>query len=143
MRTGRVTGMAALPLVGRALMLVGLIGLIAAACLVVLGSGKYGATAPGRIAAVDGGYPLIEFTTPEGRTVQFNNFVRSSLWSPGDPVTVAYDPADPTKAVVDGFAGRWFLAGLAALLGAIFLVIGLVLWLIGRTALRRIGGGSA
>lgn len=101
--------------------------------------GRHSATAAGRIVSVEGGYPLVEFATPDGRTVQFNNFVRSSLWSQGDQVTVAYDPADPAKAVVDGFAGRWFLAGLAGLLGAIFLVIGLVLWSVGRIALRRGG----
>lgn len=42
------------------------------------------------------------------------------------------------NASVDSFAGRWFLAGLAGMLGGFFLLIGIALIVLGRVLTRRI-----
>lgn len=54
-------------------------------------------------------YPVVRFTTAEGRTVEF---VSSSGSSPpsesvGDEVEVLYDPDDPTDAQLSGFFHLW------------------------------------
>ncbi|WP_246691131.1 MULTISPECIES: DUF3592 domain-containing protein [unclassified Mesorhizobium] len=74
--------------------------------------------------------------------IRFNNAVHSSSWGDGDSVPVAYDPTDPQNASVDSFAGRWFLAGLAGLLGGFFLLIGIVLTVLGRSLMRRVTTNS-
>ena len=52
-------------------------------------------------------------------------------------MTVAYNPAVPTDATLDGLLGRWFFAGLAALLGAAFLLVGGLTTVIGRRRIAR------
>jgi len=58
--------------------------------------------------------------------------VRSTTFARGQHLPVAYDPADPGDAAVDGFAGRWFLPSLFGIIFGVFLVIGLALSLFGR-----------
>lgn len=133
----RVRGPAALPMVGRTFLILGFVGLLAAP---VLGMNEWRsprtATAPGIVTGVDP-YPVISFTTPQGNVIRFTNIVRSSLLRAGDSVTVAYNPASPTDASLDGLAGRWFFTGLAGGLGAAFMLAGGLLFLIGR---RRAAG---
>lgn len=134
----RVSGAPALPVLGRVFLLLGLLGLIVSSGLAIVElTGRHSATTTGRITEMGGGYPRIAFTAQDGRAVQFTNGVRSSFWRRGDQIAVAYDPADPSDAVVNGFGGRWFLAGLAGVIGGVFFLIGLVFWLIGTIIVRR------
>lgn len=133
----RVQGPAALRVVGRTFLILGFVGLLAAP---VLGMNEWRsprtASAAGTIVSVNP-YPVVSFSTPQGSVIRFTNLVRSSLLREGDSVTVAYNPAIPTDATLDGLLGRWFFAGLAALLGAAFLLVGGLTTIIGR---RRTAG---
>lgn len=135
----RVRGPAALSIVGRTFLILGFVGLIAAP---VLGMNEWRsprtASAAGTIVAVNP-YPVVSFSTPQGNVIRFTNLVRSSLLREGDSVTVAYNPAIPTDATLDGLLGRWFLTGLAAVLGTAFLLVGGLTTLVGR---RRTAGRS-
>jgi hypothetical protein len=128
----RVTGVRALPIVGAVFLGLGLLGLIAAGVLagVEYTSGR-SAHADGVIIGFNNG-PEVEFTTAGGSKVQFRSAVRSSSFYRGEQLAVAYDPAHPEEAAVDGFAGRWFLTGLFGILFGAFFVAGLVLTVLGR-----------
>lgn len=138
----RVTGAAALPIVGRVFMILGIVGLIVSGVLAMVEMyGPRTASATGRIVAAEYN-PRIEFSTADGTVIRFNNAVHSSFWGDGDSVPVAYDPTNPQNASVDRFAGRWFLAGLAGMLGGFFLLIGIVLTVLGRVLMRRVNSNS-
>jgi len=135
---GRVTGVAALPIVGRVFIILGVIAFIVSGVLAIIEMhGPRTASASGKVVAAEY-YPLVEFSTGDGTVIRFTNAVHSSSLGVADSVPVAYDPDNPRNASVDSFAGRWFLAGLAGLFGAIFLLIGIVLTVIGRVLIRRI-----
>jgi hypothetical protein len=128
----RVQGPAALAIIGRLFLVLGLAGL--AVALYFGGNewrSRHTANAPGKIVAV-GTLPAIEFSMPDNSIIRFTNTTRSSSLHVGDNVTVAYDPANPSDAVIDSFTGRWFSTGLAALLGGGFLVVGMGLSIFGR-----------
>ena len=134
----RVTGAAALRIVGRVFIVLGIVGLIVSGVLAIVEMyGPRTASATGKIVAAEYN-PLIEFSTADGTVIRFNNSVHSSSWGDGDSGPVAYDPTNPQNASVDSFAGRWFLAGLAGMLGGFFLLIGIVLIVLGRVLTRRI-----
>ncbi|MBA1140222.1 DUF3592 domain-containing protein [Mesorhizobium neociceri] len=134
----RVTGAAALPIVGRVFIILGIVGLIVSGVLAIVEMyGPRTALATGRIVAAEYN-PRIEFSTADGTVIRFNNAVHSSFWGDGDSVPVAYDPTNPQNASVDSFAGRWFLAGLAGMLGGFFLLTGIVLIVLGRVLMRRV-----
>ena len=138
----RVTGAAALPIVGRVFIILGIVGLIVSGVLAIVEMyGRRTASATGRIVAAEYN-PRIEFSTADGTVIRFNNAVHSSSWGDGDSVPVAYDPTNPQDASVDSFAGRWFLAGLAGLLSGFFLLIGIVLTVLGRGLMRRVTTNS-
>jgi hypothetical protein len=64
--------------------------------------------------------PVVRFTSPEsGETVEFKSRfgIRPSPFAVGDPVEVAYDPSDPSRAKIDSFWTIWFLPILLALFG--------------------------
>jgi len=72
-------------------------------------------------------HPVVRFTHPEsGEAVEFKS--RFGIWpSPfavGEPVEVAYDPADPSQAKIDSFWTIWLLPLLLALFGLACLVAG-------------------
>jgi hypothetical protein len=69
-------------------------------------------------------YPVVEFQTADGRTIQFEGRV-GVPWARGKighSVKVLYDPANPEEAVVDSMVEFWSSA-------LIFLAVG-ILWLI-------------
>ena len=133
----RVTGAAALPIVGKVFIILGIVAFVVSGVLAIIEMyGPRTDSASGKIVAAEY-YPLVEFTTADGTVIRFNNAVHSSFWGVGDSVPVAYDPTNPQNASVDRFAGRWFLAWLAGMLGGFFLLIGIVLTLLGRALMRR------
>jgi hypothetical protein len=73
-------------------------------------------------------YPVVEFATAEGRSVQFADQVGGSPPSHevGETVPVKYDPREPENArIATGFR-LWFGPGLIGFLGLGFLVPGLI-----------------
>ncbi|MDQ0471563.1 DUF3592 domain-containing protein [Labrys wisconsinensis] len=130
-------------IVGMVFLVLGLTGLAAAAAFAVneTRSGRT-ASAIGTVAVAAVPRPVIQFMTPNGEVIRFTNIARSSFWKDGDAVDVAYDPATPTNAVVDGLVGRWFPTALAVALGLPFLLIGLVLRGRARRQLRAGAAGS-
>lgn len=121
-----------LGMVGRVFAILGGIGLAVALAFVLLelGSGRV-ARAKGTVTAIEGG-PRVAFTTADGRGIQVVSPVRSSFIRVGDRLAVAYDPARPQDARLDGIVGRWFAAALAGMMGGVFLLVGLGLMLAGR-----------
>ncbi|MGI8796561.1 MAG: DUF3592 domain-containing protein [Acidimicrobiia bacterium] len=73
-------------------------------------------------------YPVVQFATAEGRSVEFTDQVGGSPPSHdvGETVPVKYDPGDPEHArIATGFR-LWFGPGLIVLLGVGFLVPGVI-----------------
>jgi Protein of unknown function (DUF3592) len=71
-------------------------------------------------------YPVVRFTTADGRTVQFLSSSGSS--SPpevGDSVDVLYDPDDPRDAQLSGFFDLWLFPLVFGGLGIAFTTVGL------------------
>lgn len=133
----RVTGIAALPIISLVFLLLGLTGLVVSAIIYATESrSARSAIATGTI--VNAGYrPLVQFKAADGSVVQFLSPVRSSFLKTGDAVAVAFNPADPRDAAVDGIVGRWLLTALFGGLGCLFFVIGMGLGLLWRILLRR------
>lgn len=72
-------------------------------------------------------YPVVRFTTADGRTVEF---VSSSGSSPpsesvGDRVEVLYDPDDPQDARLTGFFHLWLWPLILGVMGAMFSAVAL------------------
>jgi len=76
--------------------------------------------------------PVIAFTTPSGRREELA--VGTSLTQPaydiGQTVRIFYDPTRPERPVIiDDFGQRWFPIAVLALLGCVFLGIGVLFYL--------------
>ena len=73
-------------------------------------------------------YPVLKFTTHDGRQVQTEARTGSSPAPArdGDQVTVRYDPEDPASADIAGSWGGLFVNGLFVALGSVFTVVGIV-----------------
>jgi Protein of unknown function (DUF3592) len=71
-------------------------------------------------------YPVVKFTTADGRTIEFRSSSGSSppSHSEGDSVEVLYDPDDPQDARLSGFMDLWFAPLVCAALGTVFTAIG-------------------
>lgn len=90
----------------------------------------HGLHTTGTVLNADAG-PLIEYTTNEGRTRQFQSHIASNRpkYSVGDKVPMIYDPAKPSRARIDSFSDQWLVAGLfggfclVCLFAAIFALI--------------------
>jgi hypothetical protein len=86
---------------------------------------------------------VASFTTPDGRQFEAREVTSSSNadYAVGQTVTVYYDPADPSSAIVDSAAATWLplvfvgIGGLVLILG-LFKPLILTL-LIARTILQR------
>lgn len=74
-------------------------------------------------------YPVLRFATADGRHVDTTAMYGRSPAPArrGDAVTVLYDPADPTRAALEGSAGT------GTFLGALFTGLGLTFALLGLT----------
>ena len=62
---------------------------------------------PGSHEVVAGGHPMVEFHTPDGRTLRYrqNGFAPTRI---GAPVTVPYQPRDPAgTATLSSFLSLW------------------------------------
>ena len=72
-------------------------------------------------------YPVLEFTTQDGRRVQTEARTGRSPAPAreGDRVSVEYDPEDPASADIAGSWSGLFLYGLFIVLGSIFTVVGI------------------
>lgn len=66
-------------------------------------------------------YPVVRFTTAEGRTVEFvSSSGSSSSGSVGDRVEVLYDPDHPQDAQLSGFFDLWLWPLVLGPLGIMF-----------------------
>jgi|GEM_PF-2166863 len=139
----RVTGPRALPIVGMVFIVLGLVALLVAGIsgLLTLNDGK-SAHADGVVVGFKNlsgrvPNPVIAFTVSNGEPMTFTNAVASSNWKVGDHQPIAYNPARPSEAVIEGVGGRWFFSFLFGLLGGAFLLIGGTLRAVGSRLLRR------
>jgi hypothetical protein len=132
-----VSGVRALPILGRVFLGLGLLGFLAAGVLTIIESrGGRSAHTEGVVVAADS-RALVEFTTDRGETVRFRNNVASTTTNERDRLQVAYDPRNPDDARVDGIAGRWLLRDLATILGGVFFWVGVGMLFLGRQLIRR------
>jgi hypothetical protein len=74
-------------------------------------------------------YPVVRFATADGNEIVFTSSSGSypPSQSPGDRVDVLYDPDDPDDARLSGFFDLWGVPGIAFVLGAVFIAVGLFL----------------
>ncbi|MBU0679302.1 MAG: DUF3592 domain-containing protein [Verrucomicrobia bacterium] len=74
-------------------------------------------------------YPVVEFTTPNGETVEFVNSVGSQppSYRKGEEVGVRYDVENPYKARIDSFVSNWLLVIIFGTMGSIFTVLAVLL----------------
>jgi len=87
-----------------------------------------------------GAYPVIDFTDSAGTTHQTTSWWSSDppAYLVGQTVNVFYDPANPSKARIDGFAELWLIATIFAILTVPPAVGALIfLWVIPFT-IRRV-----
>ncbi|AIO33186.1 hypothetical protein DM39_3240 [Burkholderia cenocepacia] len=72
---------------------------------------------------------MVAFTTDSGRLVTFAQGPASahSTLHAGEAVTVLYDPVTPERAVVDRFWDRWGFAAILFVIGAPFMIAGLII----------------
>ena len=137
---GRVTGAAALRIVGRMFIILGIVAFVVSGVLAIIEMcGHRTASTFGKIVAAEY-YPIIQFSTRDGVVIRFSSAVHSSSFGVGDSVAVDYDPNNPHNASIGSFVGRWFDAELAGVVGGILLLIGIVLTVLRRVLMRRIVG---
>ncbi|MDR5769106.1 MULTISPECIES: DUF3592 domain-containing protein [unclassified Caballeronia] len=71
-------------------------------------------------------YPEVDFTTSEGHRIKFTGSLGygSPAYSPGDAVTVLYNPAMPEAAMIDSTAERMMTPLMLGGMGGIFALVG-------------------
>ncbi len=71
-------------------------------------------------------YPVVEFTTADGRVMRFESATGSnpSMYRQGQEVKVLYNPADPAHAMIDSLMELWFAPMLLGFIGSLFSAIG-------------------
>lgn len=72
-------------------------------------------------------YPIVEFETREGETVRFQGTTGGQgkpVLETGAEVTVAYDPLDPSDAMIAEFKQAWLGPLVLSVAGAVFLAFG-------------------
>jgi hypothetical protein len=84
--------------------------------------------------------PLIRFQTADGRTIEFQSSLRTNppSYSPGQSVTVLYDPAKPVSAEIANLFSIWFAPMVLWFLGTVFTAVGIGV----AVYRRRIAGGG-
>jgi hypothetical protein len=83
-------------------------------------------------------YPTVEYTV-DGRVYAFDSSFASSppAYSVGDPVPVAYDPADPSDARIVSFGTSYLLPTIFGGMGVVFAPLGGLLFAHGRRIRRQ------
>lgn len=71
--------------------------------------------------------PIVRFTDNDGRLRQFGSDVSSNPpgYAIGERVTVIYDPADPSDAMIDSFRDRYLMSLGLAFFGTVMALYGL------------------
>lgn len=71
-------------------------------------------------------YPVVEFSTPNGRQVEFQSNSGSSppSYNQGEQVSVLYEPSNPEAAKINGFFSLWGGALIVGGIGSVFGLIG-------------------
>jgi hypothetical protein len=84
--------------------------------------------------------PLVRFQTRDGKTVEFQSTFRSNppAYSTGQNVTVLYDPAEPNAAAVSGLFSIWGFSIILALVGIVFLVVGIAAAIVAPRLLQSV-----
>jgi hypothetical protein len=92
--------------------------------LVFISSAK---TAKGKVIELPygGSHPVIAFTTPDGKTIEFPQGGLISGYQVGDEVLVAYDPDDPNICQLDSFGALWGFQVAMVVMGLAFIGVGL------------------
>jgi len=127
-----------LPSLGRILIVVGAVGLAIAGIFAFGALQDPHVTVSGKVVALNGKFPVVQFATKDGNIIRFTNFTQGSSWHAGDTVSLAYDPINPQQVTIEGFGGRWASTLLAAALGGAVLLLGLLTTFLG---LRRRAAG--
>ncbi|MBN2129885.1 MAG: DUF3592 domain-containing protein [Sedimentisphaerales bacterium] len=101
--------------------------------------------APGQDLEDDITYAIIEYTLPNGKVIHFQGPSKDGpvTLHRGDPVTVLYNPADPTDARVDSFMGLWFACTMLLVLGSAAIVLPLLTFWQGCKWVQRQEAGSS
>jgi hypothetical protein len=75
----------------------------------------------------DTAYPIVEFTTQDGRRWQFEEDMGSDppQFKLEERVSVLYNPANPREATINALENLWLLPAIFGLFGMIFAGIGL------------------
>ena len=70
--------------------------------------------------------PRVRFETAEGRTIEFENRLRTypPAYHPREKVTVLYERDVPESAVIRGFFSLWMTAMILGFIGSVFLIVG-------------------
>ncbi|MEE4154498.1 MAG: DUF3592 domain-containing protein [Erythrobacter sp.] len=80
--------------------------------------------------------PLVEFHDRAGRRREFAGAISTSwrAYNEGEAVTVLFDPADPDTAAIDSATERYFLPGIFAAMGTLFVAVGggVIAWRVRR-----------
>lgn len=71
--------------------------------------------------------PIVRFTDNDGRLRQFGSKVSSNppAYAKGERVTVIYDPADPSDAMIDSFRERYLFSLVMGIFGTVMALFGL------------------
>lgn len=72
-------------------------------------------------------FPVVRFQLPDGRVVEAETDTGVNFKRPraGQPVTVLYDPADPTHARIAGSVSGGIVHGFLTVFGVVFALVGL------------------
>ncbi len=73
-------------------------------------------------------YPVFRFKDAKGRSFEIRSSVSSVSYSPGDKLTVVYDPDQPLSAQIDDAMSMYFGPVFIALFGSVFLMVGCVVY---------------
>jgi hypothetical protein len=86
--------------------------------------------------------PLVRFQTADGRSIEFQSSLRTNppSYSPGESVTVLYDPARPVSAEIANLFSIWFAPMVLWFLGTVFTAVGIGVAVYRRR--MRVGEGA-
>lgn len=84
-------------------------------------------------------FPIIEYVTNEGQKLQFRSSTGSSrpAYSIGETVEVLYSPQQTEDARLNSYFSLWGAALILAILGAVFLFVGVIIMLVGVLKNRK------